>query len=244
MSSTPQDKQPACARCSKQNLKEGTSCKTAPNKRQQQAPPWCPEHHYEDIIQQSFQEYRADSEEARIARAAAQVEGYSYRQDRDLDMVVPKWTRLEDTIAFARLMGYEKIGIATCIGLLEETRLLAEVLSNQGFEPVSLCCKAGSLDKEALGLTDAEKVRPGGFEAACNPIAQARILNAAATDFNLLVGLCVGHDALFCHHSEAPVSTLVAKDRATGHNPVAALYGSYYFKRVHKHLTIDPGNRE
>jgi uncharacterized metal-binding protein len=38
------------------------------------------------------------------------------------------------------------------------------------------------------------------------------------------MGLCVGHDSLFSRHSEAPVTTLVVKDRVLGHNPVAALY--------------------
>ena len=34
----------------------------------------------------------------------------------------------------------------------------------------------------------------------------------------------MGHDSLFYRHCEAPVTTLVAKDRVTGHNPVAAIY--------------------
>jgi uncharacterized metal-binding protein len=38
------------------------------------------------------------------------------------------------------------------------------------------------------------------------------------------MGLCVGHDSLFTKHSEAPVTTLVVKDRVLGHNPVSALY--------------------
>jgi len=58
----------------------------------------------------------------------------------------------------------------------------------------------------------------------CNPIAQAQILNEQLTDFNIVVGLCVGHDSLFFKHSEAPVTVLVAKDRVLGHNPAAALY--------------------
>ena len=50
---------------------------------------------------------------------------------------------------------------------------------------------------------------------------------------NIIVGLCVGHDMLFARHSEAPVTTLVVKDRVTGHNPVAALYGqNFYYKKL------------
>ena len=59
---------------------------------------------------------------------------------------------------------------------------------------------------------------------------QAKRLNAENTELNIVVGLCVGHDSLFYKYSEAPVTTLVVKDRVLGHNPVAALYtaGSYY----------------
>jgi uncharacterized metal-binding protein len=140
---------------------------------------------------------------------------------------------VEDTIAFAKLMGWRKIGIATCIGLLEETSRLEEILLAQGLEPMSVCCKVGSVDKERLGVKDADKVRPGTYEPACNPVAQARILNDLATDMNVIVGLCVGHDMLFSKHSRAPVTTLVVKDRVTGHNPAAVLYGqNFYYKRL------------
>jgi uncharacterized metal-binding protein len=50
---------------------------------------------------------------------------------------------------------------------------------------------------------------------------------------NVAVGLCVGHNSLFFQHSQAPVTVLVAKDRVTGHNPVAALYTSHsYYRRL------------
>jgi len=35
----------------------------------------------------------------------------------------------------------------------------------------------------------------------------------------------MGHDILFTQYSKAPVSTLIVKDRVTGNNPAAALYG-------------------
>ena len=31
----------------------------------------------------------------------------------------------------------------------------------------------------------------------CNPIMQAKLLEKAGTDYNVVVGLCVGHDSLF-----------------------------------------------
>ena len=71
--------------------------------------------------------------------------------------------------------------------------------------------------------------------AMCNPILQARLLNQAHTDLNVAIGLCVGHDSLFYRSSEAYVTTLVTKDRVTGHNPAAALYTAraYYRKKLH-----------
>ena len=77
-----------------------------------------------------------------------------------------------------------------------------------------------------------EKIGP----AMCNHIMQARLLNNAITDLNVVIGLCVGHDSLFYIYSDAYVTTLVTKDRVTGNNPVAALYtaNSYYNKKFFK----------
>lgn len=107
---------------------------------------------------------------------------------------------------------------------------LSKVLEDYGFEVVSVVCKVGCTPKEEIGIKDHEKVRIGEFESMCSPIAQAEVLNEACTDFNIVLGLCVGHDSLFFKHSKAPVTVFAAKDRVLGHNPLAAIYtlGSYY----------------
>jgi uncharacterized metal-binding protein len=195
----------------------------------------------EEVIKEAFARYTDDGEDARLAYVAAQVEGLCYQPVPGSGAVNARWTRVEDTIALAKLMGWKKIGIATCIGLLYETEQLAAILTAQGLEPLSVCCKAGSIDKLELGLKEEDKVRPGSFEPACNPIAQAELCNRAGTDMNLIVGLCVGHDMLFAKYSKAPVSTLVCKDRVTGHNPAAVLYGqNFYYKRLQKQQVIVP----
>jgi len=57
---------------------------------------------------------------------------------------------------------------------------------------------------------------------------------------NIIFGLCVGHDMLFSMHSKAPVTTLVVKDRVTGHNPIAVLHGqNYYYKRLQNEPVVD-----
>ena len=74
----------------------------------------------------------------------------------------------------------------------------------------------------------------------CNPIMQAELLNDAETDFNILVGLCVGHDSLFFKYSDAMTTVLVAKDRVLGHNPAAALYttSTYYARLLRKGIDV------
>ena len=65
----------------------------------------------------------------------------------------------------------------------------------------------------------------------CNPIGQAHFLNEQNVKFNIAIDLCVGHDSLFYNYSNAPVTTLVAKDRALAHNPCGAIYcAEGYFK--------------
>jgi uncharacterized metal-binding protein len=230
----------SCSKCSAVWQKCGvTNCwsgnpDTAPPK-----PGYCPSNQYGDVIDVAFAEYRGDDEDARLARVAARVEGLCYQPVPGSDAVNARWTRVEDTVALALLMGWKKIGIATCIGLLAETDALCAILTAQGLEPQSVCCKAGSIDKMELGLREEDKVRPGTFEPACNPIAQAEVCNRVGTDMNIIVGLCVGHDMLFTKHSKAPVTTLVCKDRVTGHNPAAVLYGqNFYYKRLQKQPVI------
>lgn len=226
-----------CAHCSAVQARDGrTNCSTGGGPASPPRPRTCPTTTRPDAIAIGLAEMQGDAEDARTARVAAQVEGFGY--ERGDGRAQARWTRVEDTIAFAKLMGYRKIGIATCVGLLDETSRLTEILEAQGFETVSVCCKAGSTDKTRIGVSEDEKIRPGRFEAACNPIAQARICNEAATDLNLIMGLCVGHDTLFNKHSEAPVSTLVAKDRVTGHNPAAVLYGRHYYRRLRTPMAL------
>ena len=118
-----------------------------------------------------------------------------------------------------------------------EAKTLTKILENRGFDVVSVCCKAGALPKETIGISEEQKINgPGSFETMCSPITQAEILNSEETDFNIVVGLCVGHDSLFFKYSHAPTTVLIAKDRVFGHNPAAALYlsGSYYRKLLRK----------
>ena len=58
--------------------------------------------------------------------------------------------------------------------------------------------------------------------------SRALILNEEKCDFNLMLGLCVGHDSLFLKYIEGPVTVVAVKDRLLGHAPLNALYSFYY----------------
>ncbi len=193
----------------------------------------CPTKIEADVIEKAMDKYRAP-QFAEFARVASVVEGEAYTRVPWAPKVAsPLTTRLEEIINFARKMGYKKLGVAFCLGLMNEARILIPILENKGFEIVSVCCKVGGIAKEEIGVKDEEKIRPGAYEPMCNPISQAGIMNKEKTEFNILVGLCVGHDALFLKHAEALTTVFIVKDRLLGHNPVVALYqSSMYYRRL------------
>ncbi|MBF0186441.1 MAG: DUF1847 domain-containing protein [Magnetococcales bacterium] len=128
-------------------------------------------------------------------------------------------SRVEEIIAFCRKAGYKKIGIALCIRFGEHGYQLSRILKRHAFKVESVCCKVGGLQKPDYGVDVAE----GDSATICAPAGQAEILNRAGTDLNIQMGLCVGHDILFTKYSEAPVTVLGVKDRATDNNPLTVL---------------------
>ena len=142
-----------------------------------------------------------------------------------------KWPRLKDTIEYAKGMDYKKLGLAFCVGLHSEAEQIAKILGDYGLEVVSVCCKTGSVPKSKVGVPEEYiMISKTGYpigKVTCNPAAQALLLNKAKTDLNIIVGLCVGHDITFTHLLKAPVTTLIAKDRSSPHNPAACLFTHY-----------------
>ncbi len=185
-------------------------------------PPFCLTTHMDEALRAESIELSRAPENTDIIRTAAQVE-YEY---------YGKMTRVQETVEFARRMNYHKLGIATCVGLIRESGILARVLRSHGFEVFGVACKAGVVPKTEMGIDEA--CCAAGVNA-CNPILQAKLLNREKTELNIVMGLCVGHDSMFIKYSEAPVTVLVVKDRVLGHNPAAALYtaDSYYRKKLY-----------
>jgi uncharacterized metal-binding protein len=197
-------------------------------------PVFCPTIHHQALVEQAVKEYEKPAIQKFAHMASVQeAECYTNRHIKPY-VLHPITPRVQEICEFSKKMGYTKLGVAFCGGLRSEAQALTDILRAQGFKVVSVICKVGCTPKEALGLQEEEKINIGQFESMCSPIAQAFVLNQAKTDFNIVVGLCVGHDSLFFKYSNAFTTVLVAKDRVLAHNPVGALYtkGSYYARML------------
>ena len=185
-------------------------------------PEFCLTTHMKEDVKKRAMAHYEEEENHSVMVAAAEVEYEHYC----------KYTRVEEIMAFAEKIGAKKIGIATCVGLLKESRILASILRDHGFEVFGAACKVGAVPKVEVGIP--EKCCEIGTNM-CNPILQAELLNDAGTELNIIMGLCVGHDSLFIKYSNALVTSGVTKDRVLGHNPAAALYtADSYYTRLKK----------
>ena len=193
---------------------EQKTCRT----QEDEYPKWCP-HNDGDWLAEAKNEY-LKQENQKLYHIAAHIETTGYCE----------WPRIKEIAEFALSAGYKKIGLAFCVGLKDEAKIVADYYKNRGLEVKSAVCCCGSINKEELGVVAEDRFDPEGFEAGCNPIGQAKLFAECGTDFNVVLGLCVGHDSLFFKYSDAPTTVLAAKDRVLGHNPLAAVYNSdsYY----------------
>lgn len=179
--------------------------------------PHCPMNRLE-TMQTAFRTY-AEPENHDFYVKASEIEALGYGV----------WPRVKEIVQLSKMMHYHRVGLAFCRGLRKEAKIMDDILRRSGLEVVSVICKTGGIPKEKVGI--GEKVHPEAFEPMCNPIAQAQLLNEQKTEFNIVLGLCVGHDSMFYKYAEALTTTVIVKDRVTGHNPAAALYcAEGYFK--------------
>jgi uncharacterized metal-binding protein len=233
-------KKSVCARC------PGTSCYPmiptgALMPPLEEAPDFCPMRRFPDVMEKVAGEYTKPSVRE-FARLASIQEAQCY--ELTAAGIRTKIPRIEETVEFAKKCGYTRLGIAFCVGLKEEARMLTAVFEAKGFEVVSVNCKVGRIPKEDIGLTGEEKIMgPGLMEPMCNPVAQAEVLNAEQVNLAIMLGLCVGHDTLFIKYCRVPCTVLAVKDRVLGHNPLAALYLSKgpYYSRLHMPSQVDEG---
>jgi len=180
------------------------------------APQNCPTNNEKEILNEIDKLYD-EPENYNIAKVSTEVVMEKYGAK----------TRVTEIIDFCKQMGYKKLGLAFCIGLSKEANIFTQILVKNGFEVESLMCKLGSVNREKIGIKNVKV-------PMCNPIAQAKFLNKENTDFNIVLGLCVGHDTLFFKYSKAPITVLAVKDRVLAHNPLGAIYqaDSYYKNKL------------
>ncbi|OGL43709.1 MAG: hypothetical protein A2161_13370 [Candidatus Schekmanbacteria bacterium RBG_13_48_7] len=183
----------------------------------------CPDHacHHgkdcwekQDTIAQRYQ----NGQDTKIWRAAAEIEAQGYC----------RLNRLQELLMFCNKMNYRIIGLAFCVGVIDEAKIFVDTIGDR-LEIISVCCKVCSLNKDDYNLMH---ILTEKKEYACNPIGQAEFLNQRHTDLNIIFGLCMGHDIVFNNNSKAPVTTFLVKDRVLAHNPGAALYCQYVRKRI------------
>ena len=179
-------------------------------------PPNCPTKNENESLKEILKKYK-NKENYAIAKTSAEVVMDNYGAK----------TRVKEIIDFCKKMGYKKLGLAFCVGLADEANIFAQILRKHGFDVESVICKLGSLNRKNIGIKNCDV-------PMCNPIAQAEFLNKEKTEFNIVLGLCVGHDTLFFKYSEAPVTVLAVKDRVLAHNPLGAIYqyNSYYKNKL------------
>ncbi len=202
-----------CANCALRGCSRGKIEESLPN---------CPNKNKE--IQEKAKALYQEDENKKIAYNAALVEAEGYGQK----------TRIEEIIDFAKKCNYKKIGLIFCIGLSKEAKVVHDILTYHNFQVVSVLCKNGGIEKKYLEITEESTLSGECNEIMCNPIGQALLVNEQNTDFNVILGLCVGHDTLVMKYLEAPMTTLAVKDRVTGHNPLAAIYLSEsYYKKLY-----------
>ena len=213
---------PQCAKC------PGAYCRSKPMEKisKDVLPEFCPMRRREEAIRSVIGEYGKD-DVLGICVPATITEKEAYMSVRGVRMAVRP--RVKELIEFGKLIQAKRIGVAFCAGMRDEAARVVRVLENSGFGVASVLCKCGGIDKTRLHVAKEYKIGgPLKFEASCNPILQARLLNDAKTDVNVIVGLCLGHDMLFAMNSKASATTLIVKDRLLGHNPVIALYSNYH----------------
>ena len=97
---------------------------------------------------------KVSGEELQSIRVSAHIESKYYMQK----------TRLEELILYAKGMEYKRLGIAFCIGLEDEAKIIHEILSKD-FEVHSVCCKVCGFDKSEFDL---ERLHGEGAETTNN----------------------------------------------------------------------------
>jgi len=127
-------------------------------------------------------------------------------------------SRIEEIAEFATERGWKRLGLAYCFGMEAEASLVSRFFRSRKFRVEAVSCSTGAFAQDKMNETSAI------HKTGCNPLGQAEQIRSAAVDLVIEMGLCLGHDMLL-HERMAgiPSTTLVVKDRTTGHDPLKAI---------------------
>lgn len=141
------------------------------------APGNCPSTRHQDLVSQSLEAIHSpDVREFARQASIQEAEGYCNRE-KGYESVRPVKPRIVEIIEFALKMKYQKVALVFCVGLRREAAIVHEIFEAQELDVISIVCKVGRVQKEALGLREDQKVAPGSHESMCNPILQALVAN-------------------------------------------------------------------
>ena len=125
--------------------------------------------------------------------------------------------RLQEIAEYSLDRDLQHIGLAYCWGMEKDASLIASYLRTRGLRVSAVSCTTGGLAQDQVNPeSEIHKV-------SCNPIGQSSQLNEEKVQLVVAVGLCLGHDMLLQKQSQAPVTTLVVKDRTSNHAPLTAI---------------------
>lgn len=148
--------------------------------------------------------------------------------------------RLRSVINLCKHAGFKRIGLAFCRDFMKEAQLYASIIRKHGIEVVAVCCANGGYQIEAGGSL---RKTNSSESPMCNPVGQAMVMNFMDTEFNLVMGLCIGSEALFIQQARAMSSVVLVKDPVTCHRPLAALrleknYAHIFYHEEEKHDAV------
>ena len=123
-------------------------------------------------------------------------------------------SRVEEIVEFANLMNYKKLGLAYCYGMEQHAKAMETILTDKGFKVSAVSCSVGGLNQSEVNSASCI------HKVSCNPLGQAKQLNAENVDLTLVIGICLGHDILLNRNLKMDFTTLVVKDRKNNHAPL------------------------
>jgi len=101
-------------------------------------PKGCPSLTRKDVLAKANKEYE-DKEINHFAHMASLQEAECYaNRDQQPYIMQPTKTRIVETCEFAMKMGFKRIGLAFCLGLTMEVKIVEEIFKEYGFEVVSV----------------------------------------------------------------------------------------------------------